>query len=195
MSSEDVSIVQMNNVKRHATTVHQDDQQCINGIKAETTLPLNDHKSPTGTMSLVSSPTRGCALVAPGGPCSFTFAPRGLGLENLVFLQKQSGGLPGFYMFGALDSFQFFLRAQPCQKLTFKFVCIALCFHKGSRGEGWDSCATRYIRSLWLLSGANVSNALLITTHFLRNPQCAHATIKEQINPSSPRFHCRSVLP
>ena len=85
MSSEDVSIVQMNNVKRHATTVHQDDQQCINGIKAETTLPLNDHKSPTGTMSLVSSPKRGCALVAPGGPCSFTFAPRGLGLENLVF--------------------------------------------------------------------------------------------------------------
>lgn len=55
MSSEDVSIVQMNNVKRHATTVHQDDQQCINGIKAETTLPLNDHKSPTGTMSLADA--------------------------------------------------------------------------------------------------------------------------------------------
>lgn len=98
-------------------------------------------------------------------------------------------------MFRALDSFQFFLRAQPCQKLTFKFVCIALCFHKGSRGEGWDSCATRYIRSLSLLSGANVSNALLISTHFLRNPQCAHATNKEQINPSSAHFHCRSVLP
>lgn len=85
MSSEDVSIVHMNNVEKHATTVHQDDQQCINGIKAETTLPLNDHKSPTGTMSLVSSLKRGCALVAPGGPYSFTFAPRGLGLENLHF--------------------------------------------------------------------------------------------------------------
>ncbi|CAH3019635.1 unnamed protein product [Porites evermanni] len=55
MSSEDVSIVQMNNVKKHATTVHQDDQQCINGIKAETALPLNDHKSPTGTMSLADA--------------------------------------------------------------------------------------------------------------------------------------------
>lgn len=85
MSSEDVSIVQMNNVEKHATTVHQNDQQCINGIKAETTLPLNDHKSPTGTISLVSSPKRGCAIVAPGG--SFTFAPRGLGLENLNFFK------------------------------------------------------------------------------------------------------------
>lgn len=92
MSSEDVTIVQMNNVKKHARTVHQDDQQCINGIKAETTLPLNDHKSPTGTMSLVSSPKRSCALVAPGGPCSFTFAPRGLGLENHVFYRNNLVG-------------------------------------------------------------------------------------------------------
>lgn len=75
MSSEDVSIVQMNNVKRHATTVHQDDQQCINGIKAETTLPLNDHKSPTGTMSLVSSPKRGCALVALVAPAASLLLP------------------------------------------------------------------------------------------------------------------------
>lgn len=85
MSSEDVSIVKMNNVEKPAGTVHQDDQQCINGIKAETTLPLND-RTPTGTMSLVSSPKRGCAVVAPGGPCLFTFAPRGLGLENLSFI-------------------------------------------------------------------------------------------------------------
>lgn len=37
---------------------------------------------------------------------------------------------------------------------------------------------------------SHVSNAILITTQFLRNPRCAHATNKEQINPSSPHFHC-----
>lgn len=115
MSSEDVSIVQMNNVKRHATTVHQDDQQCINGIKAETTLPLNDHKSPTGTMSLVSSPKRGCALVAPGGPCSFTFAPRGLGLENLVFYRNNLVGSLDFTCSEHWTPFSFFSEHSPAK--------------------------------------------------------------------------------
>lgn len=56
MSTGDVSIVQMTNIEKHARTVYQEGQQCNNGIKAETSLPLdNQHSHTTGTMSMVDA--------------------------------------------------------------------------------------------------------------------------------------------
>ena len=55
MSSDvtDINIVEMINIEKHAaTTVQARNQQC--GIKAETTVPIENNRSPTGTMSLVS---------------------------------------------------------------------------------------------------------------------------------------------
>lgn len=53
--SSDFNILEMNSIEKHATAINQMDKQCINGIKAETTVPLKEPHNPTGTMSLVDA--------------------------------------------------------------------------------------------------------------------------------------------
>jgi len=53
--SSDFNILEMTSIEKDATAINQMDKQCINGIKAETTVPLKEPHNPTGTMSLVSN--------------------------------------------------------------------------------------------------------------------------------------------
>lgn len=51
--SSDVNMVEMVNNEKYRTTVFPVDKQCIDGIRAETYLPLKDKGTPTGTISMM----------------------------------------------------------------------------------------------------------------------------------------------
>lgn len=53
--SSDINIVEMLNIERYTTTVLPLDEKCIAGIKAETSMPLKDSGTPTGTMFLIDA--------------------------------------------------------------------------------------------------------------------------------------------
>ncbi|KAK2574406.1 hypothetical protein P5673_000568 [Acropora cervicornis] len=53
--SSDVNIVEMVNNEKYRTTVFPVDKQCIDGIRAETYLPLKDKGTPTGTISMMDA--------------------------------------------------------------------------------------------------------------------------------------------
>ena len=45
--------MEMVNNEKYRTTVFPFDKQCVDGIRAETSLPFKDKGTPTGTISLV----------------------------------------------------------------------------------------------------------------------------------------------
>lgn len=56
------SIVQMVSIKKHARTLDQDSKLCSTGIKAETSVPVNNQHTTTATMTLVGSNVIICTL-------------------------------------------------------------------------------------------------------------------------------------
>ena len=51
--SSDANILEMVSIGKGSTKIFPIHKQCGNGIKVETSLPLKDQRTPTGTMSLV----------------------------------------------------------------------------------------------------------------------------------------------
>lgn len=54
-ASSDINIVEMVNIQKYGTTLVPLDEHCVNGIRAETSVPFRDHGTPTGTLSLVDA--------------------------------------------------------------------------------------------------------------------------------------------
>ena len=49
-------------IEKHARTVEQESKLCSTGIKAETSVPVNNHHTTTATMTLVNNNIIICSL-------------------------------------------------------------------------------------------------------------------------------------